>query len=117
MRVGIRGMLPEKVDPELLAVDHDEGGELRTRRWRSASCATCPRLDTKTLLKEAKVPVRCINAGARVSSSPSRRPVDVNKKYADFKVVIMEGVGHFPMLEKPVEFNEKLREVLKEFGH
>jgi pimeloyl-ACP methyl ester carboxylesterase len=32
-------------------------------------------------------------------------------------VVIIEGVGHYPMLEKPVEFNEKLRDVLKEFGH
>jgi sigma-B regulation protein RsbQ len=42
---------------------------------------------------------------------------DINKKYADFKAVIMEGVGHYPMLEKPAEFNEKLREVLKEFGH
>jgi pimeloyl-ACP methyl ester carboxylesterase len=28
----------------------------------------------------------------------------------------MKGVGHFPMLEKPDEFNEKLREVLKEFA-
>ena len=41
---------------------------------------------------------------------------DINKKYGDFDAVIMEGVGHFPMLEKPAEFNEKLRGVLKEFA-
>ena len=29
---------------------------------------------------------------------------------------MMEGVHHFPMLEKPVEFNQILREVLKEFA-
>jgi sigma-B regulation protein RsbQ len=40
----------------------------------------------------------------------------INKKYCDYKAVIMEGVGHFPMLEKPDEFNEKLRDVLKEFA-
>jgi hypothetical protein len=32
------------------------------------------------------------------------------------KVVIIEGVGHFPMLEKPDEFKEILREVMKKFS-
>ena len=41
---------------------------------------------------------------------------DINKKYADFNVVIVEGAGHYPMLEKPTEFNEKLRATLKELG-
>ena len=27
--------------------------------------------------------------------------IDVNRKYCDFNAVIMEGVGHFPMLERP----------------
>jgi pimeloyl-ACP methyl ester carboxylesterase len=27
----------------------------------------------------------------------------------------MDGVGHFPMLEKPIEFNRQLQESLKEF--
>jgi pimeloyl-ACP methyl ester carboxylesterase len=30
--------------------------------------------------------------------------------------VTIEGVGHYPMLEKPDEFNRKLRDVLKEFA-
>ena len=41
--------------------------------------------------------------------------VAANKKYADFNAVTIDAVGHYPMLEKPKEFNEKLREVLKEF--
>jgi pimeloyl-ACP methyl ester carboxylesterase len=72
-----------------------------------------PRLDTKALLKEAGVPVRCINsAGPFQHFVPTAS--DVNKKYADFKAVLIESVGHYPMLEKPEEFNQKLREVLKD---
>ena len=72
-------------------------------------------LDTGKLLKEAKVPVRCINsAGGYKSFTPTA--VETNKKYADFGAVTIEGVGHYPMLEKPDEFNRKLRDVLKEFA-
>jgi pimeloyl-ACP methyl ester carboxylesterase len=42
--------------------------------------------------------------------------VETNKKYADFGAVTIAGVGHYPMLEKPDEFNRKLRDVLKEFA-
>jgi len=70
-------------------------------------------LDTSKLLKEAKVPVRCINsAGGYKFFTPTA--VETNKKYADFGAVTIEGVGHYPMLEKPEEFNRKLRDVLKE---
>ena len=70
-------------------------------------------LDTRKLLKEAKVPVRCINsAGGYKFFTPTA--VETNKKYADFGAVTIDGVGHHPMLEKPDEFNRKLRDVLKE---
>jgi pimeloyl-ACP methyl ester carboxylesterase len=29
---------------------------------------------------------------------------------------MIEDVGHYPMLEKPAEFNQKLRDVLQEFA-
>ena len=72
-------------------------------------------LDAKKLLKEAKVPVRCINsAGGYKFFTPTA--VETNKKYADYGAVTIDGVGHYPMLEKPDEFNRKLRDVLKEFA-
>ncbi len=72
-------------------------------------------LDTKKLLKEARVPVRCINsAGGFAFFTPTA--VETNKKYADYDAVTLEGVGHYPMLERPEEFNRKLRDVLKEFA-
>src|SRR5271157_604506 len=70
-------------------------------------------LDTRTLLKEAKVPVRCINSGGGYKFfTPTA--VETNKKYADFGAVTIDCVGHHPMLEKPDEFDRKLRDVLKE---
>ena len=68
-------------------------------------------LELAKALEAAKVPVRCINAAPR---PPLGMPTDVeaNRRHGDFDVVIMEGVGHFPMLEKPAEFNAKLRSVL-----
>jgi pimeloyl-ACP methyl ester carboxylesterase len=72
-------------------------------------------LDPKKLLKEAGTPVRCINsAGGFQFFTPTA--IDINKKYADFHAVTIADVGHYPMLEKPPEFNQKLREVLKEFA-
>ena len=72
-------------------------------------------LDTRKLLKEAKVPVRCLNsAGGYQSFTPTA--VETNKKYADFGAVTIDGVGHYPMLEKPDEFNRKLHDVLKELA-
>jgi pimeloyl-ACP methyl ester carboxylesterase len=59
--------------------------------------------------------VRCIkSAGGYKLFTPTA--VETNKKYADFGAVTIDGVGHHPMLEKPAEFNRKLRDVLKEFA-
>ena len=67
------------------------------------------------LLKDAKKPVRCINsAGGYAFFNPT--DIAANKKHADYNAVFIESVGHYPMLEKPAEFNQKLREVLKEFA-
>jgi pimeloyl-ACP methyl ester carboxylesterase len=114
MRGGLSGLLHEKTDTKLKewlltrAEAQDQKMALGLMRDLSG-------LDTKTLLKEAKVPVRCINSsGGFQFFRPTA--IDVNKKYADFNAVTMDGVGHYPMLEKPAEFNQKLREVLKEFG-
>jgi pimeloyl-ACP methyl ester carboxylesterase len=66
-------------------------------------------------LKWARAPVRCINsAGGYQFFTPTA--VAINKKYADFDAVTIEGVGHYPMLERPADFNQKLRDVLKEFA-
>ena len=106
MRSGIRGMLPENVSPELRNAIAGKA-EAQDPKMALALFRDFPNVGTKALLKEAKVPVRCINsAGGFQWYVPTAN--EINKKYADYHAIFMEGVGHFPMLEKPEEFNRKL---------
>ena len=66
--------------------------------------ASYNRFDWKAALAAAQVPVRAINA-----AQPYQTEVKINRKYGDFDAVLMPDVGHFLMLEKPVEFNRHLR--------
>jgi pimeloyl-ACP methyl ester carboxylesterase len=104
-------MLAEKSDPKL----KDWLGTKASSREPAIAIALIKdlfALDTKKAFKEAGVPVRCINsAGGYQFFTPTA--VETNKKYADFGAVTIADVGHYPMLEKPKEFNEKLRDVLK----
>ena len=64
--------------------------------------------DSAPALRELKVPIRAINANLRPTN------LEVNRKYApQFNVVVMEGFGHYPMLEDPAAFNRHLAEFLQ----
>lgn len=106
-------MLNDKVDPSLKKWLGDKAAT-RDQKMAIGLMRDMLPLDTRTLFKEAKVPVRCINSAGGFQFF---RPTDteINKKYCDFNVVTIPDVGHYPMLEKPAEFNKKLAEVLKEF--
>ncbi len=65
------------------------------------------RFDFKSALTAADVPVRAINA-----AEPYGTEIKINRKYGDFDAVLMSGVGHFLMLEKPSEFNRHLRNAI-----
>ena len=114
MRIGLAGLLHEKTDAELKKWLVTRA-EAQDPKMAMGLMRDMTGLDQKKLLKEAKVPVRCINsAGGFQFFTPTA--VDVNKKYADYNAVTIAEVGHYPMLEKPAEFNQKLRDVLKEFA-
>lgn len=68
-------------------------------------------LDIKKSFQAAKVPIRCINARPFPPNNLKTK-VETNRKYSDFGVVLMQRVGHFPMLERPGEFNGHLRGIL-----
>ncbi|WP_330743396.1 alpha/beta fold hydrolase [Chryseobacterium sp. CP-77] len=64
--------------------------------------------DFKTIAKQIQVPVIAINSDA----SPTH--LENNRKYLkNYDYVTIEGVGHYPMLEKPEEFNTILDGVIK----
>jgi pimeloyl-ACP methyl ester carboxylesterase len=114
MRFALGGMLPEDVDPDLKEWLAGRA-EKQDPKVAIGIVHQLALLDLRPLLKDAGVPVRCINAAPKAAQFAAPTDADANRKYADFQVVIMEKVGHFPMLERPEEFNAKLRDVLKEF--
>jgi pimeloyl-ACP methyl ester carboxylesterase len=114
MRSGIASLLPEKTDARLKDWIATRAAA-QDRKMALALMRDLMGLDTRKLLREARTPVRCINsAGGYAFFTPTA--VEVNKKYADYNVVTIADVGHYPMLEKSAEFNRKLRDVLKEFA-
>jgi pimeloyl-ACP methyl ester carboxylesterase len=70
-------------------------------------------IDEKNLLSSAGVPVRCVYAASEDPSGPQSY-VEINKKYADFDAVFVDGVGHFLYLENPDEVNRHLLAFIKE---
>jgi pimeloyl-ACP methyl ester carboxylesterase len=115
VRFGIRGMLPGNTDTNLLE-RISAGAEKQEPRIATAIMSNLLSLNIGKLLKEARVPVRCINATAGTTVFGIPTDTELNRRHADFQALLMTGVGHFPMLERPEEFNQKLREVLKEFA-
>jgi sigma-B regulation protein RsbQ len=114
MRSGLGGLLHEKTDPKLKEWILSRA-EAQDQKMATGLMRDMFSLDTKKALKEAGVPVRCINsAGGYTFFTPT--DVEINKKYADYGAVTIDAVGHYPMLEKPTEFNGKLRDVLKELA-
>jgi len=71
-----------------------------------------PNVELKELFQNAGVPVRCINKEP-FSDRDVATAVEKNKKYCDFDAVIMKDVGHYPMIEKPEEFDAKLEAVVE----
>jgi pimeloyl-ACP methyl ester carboxylesterase len=67
--------------------------------------------DQAAALRAAGVPVKAINA----TNFPTA--VEVNRKHApSFEVTLMEGVGHYPQVERPAEFQAHLRRIVTELA-
>jgi pimeloyl-ACP methyl ester carboxylesterase len=114
MRAGFGGLLHEKADPELKQWLLTRA-EAQDPKMALGLMRDMGDLDTKKLFKEAGVLVRCINSAGGFKFF-TKTDVETNKKYADYGAVTIAEVGHYPMLEKPAEFNQKLRDVLKELA-
>jgi pimeloyl-ACP methyl ester carboxylesterase len=64
--------------------------------------------DQSAALRAAGVPVWAINSTGLPTA------LDVNRRHApSFQVVLMEGVGHYPQVERPAEFQAHLRRVVR----
>jgi pimeloyl-ACP methyl ester carboxylesterase len=67
--------------------------------------------DLGAAFRHAGVPIRAINGDLWPTA------IDANRKVApDFDAVIMKGAGHYPMLERPGEFNRILTGIANELA-
>ncbi|MDH3457881.1 MAG: alpha/beta hydrolase [Gemmatimonadota bacterium] len=67
--------------------------------------------EREAAFRELRVPIRLINSDYRPTS------VNAGREYAaSFDAVLMSGVGHFVMLEKPEAFNRLLGEIVEEYA-
>lgn len=102
----VKGMFPPGSDSALVAWVADDMSSAPPAVGIGAMKANLA-YDPAPALEEIDVPIYGINGGLF--------PVDIEmgKRYAEtFEVRIMEGLGHFPMLEDPEGFNEILEEIV-----
>jgi pimeloyl-ACP methyl ester carboxylesterase len=103
----VRQLFEEGSDPQLVEWVIDQAVESSTPTATIALMRSYPNWDAPAALESAGVPIRCINASP-LGEQGFTTEVEVNRKYADFDVTLMDAVGHYPQLERPAEFNEIL---------
>jgi len=101
------GLLPEDTPgPTRDRVAEDTCGN--DPRPAIALLETLGAYDQASALREAGVPVWAINSTVYATA------VEANRKYSpSFQVIPMEGVGHFPQVERPAEFQQHLRRAIR----
>lgn len=104
------GLLPEEAPPAARArIERDTCDN--DPRAAAALIESIPAYDQPASLAAAGVPVRAINS--RIFPTA----VEVNRKYAvSFEVILMDGVGHHPQIERPEEFRRHLGQVVAELA-
>jgi pimeloyl-ACP methyl ester carboxylesterase len=104
----IPNLMPENADPKIVAWIADQATHSCEPKICIPLFRSFPTMNLKLMMKNARVPIRNINAAPFRPDSPKTN-VAANRKYGDFEAIEMTGVGHFPMLEKPEEFNRNLQ--------
>ena len=111
LSASMRAVLPRRTDPELVA--WIEARALRTDRGAAVGLLRdLGDFELGPALSGAGVPVRVIDA----AESEPAADVEQNSRLADFDALTMDGVGHFPMLEAPREFQALLERWIAELG-
>jgi pimeloyl-ACP methyl ester carboxylesterase len=102
VRSFVRSMFPAGSDTALVASLADDMAE-EPPAVAVAALADYLRHDLVPAVRELHVPIRCINADTYPIN------LEANRRLAgSFEAVVMEGVGHFPQLERPAEFDAHL---------
>jgi pimeloyl-ACP methyl ester carboxylesterase len=112
VKVFVEGMLGKDIRPELKDWIIDDMSSAPPNVGISALEEYTGTIADKKMIdvfKEVKAPLICINADLWPTN------IEANRRYMQsFEVKIMKGVGHFPMLERPEEFNKLLQQSIED---
>lgn len=114
MRAMVRAMLPERTPHELVEWITEQTCASDANAMLAITRALLG-TDLPALLAGAGVPVRCINSAGRPPFIQDTS-IEHNRAHGDYDAVLIEGTGHFPQLERPREFNARLREFLDDLS-
>lgn len=114
VKVFVEGMLGKDIKPELKEWIIDDMSSAPPNVGISALEEYTGTIADKKMIsvfKEVKAPVICINADLWPTN------IEANRRHMQsFDAEIMKGVGHFPMLERPEEFNRLLENCIVEIA-
>lgn len=104
----VKQMFPEEDVQEVLDKVTTTGCRQDRSHVGAALMKDFGEIDMEAWFREAGVPIRAINA-----ATPFPTRIESNRKYADFDAVLMEGVGHYPHMTRPNDFNPLLLEAIE----
>lgn len=102
-------MFPEEDADEVKATVTGVSCDERRSEIGTALIRDYADIDIPAWFRGADVPIRAINA-----SEPTPTKIDLNRSYADFDAVLMDGAGHYLHMTRPEAFNEHLLEAIAE---
>jgi len=109
MKQMVRALFHPDADPALLKQTEERMLHNTPPETAAAIMESLGGYDMVPSVKQLRVPIRCINGDLFPTSIEANRKI-----YADFDAVVLKHMGHYPMLENPVLFNQALEQILKE---
>ncbi len=106
----VHRMLPPSADPAVVEFVVSRASASRPAP-AIALLRDYPDLDLARWMEAAGVPVRAIQSGPPISPVTK---IGVNRRHGNYDASFLDGVGHYPMLERPAEFNRRLEAAVGE---
>jgi pimeloyl-ACP methyl ester carboxylesterase len=106
----VHRMFPASTDPSLVELVASRAAASRPGP-AIALLRDYPDLDLARWMEAAGVPVRAIQSGPPLSPVTK---IATNRRHGNYDASFMDGVGHYPMLERPAEFNRRLEGAVAE---
>jgi len=106
----VKALFHPDADPELMA-DAERRMAKTSPEAADAMFLSLAGYDTGAAARRLTIPIRAINGDLYPTDVKAVRQVK-----ADFDVIIMPHMGHYPMLERPEEFNRHLATIISELS-